>query len=55
MKKFYKVSGNKTKGWRIAIPSKAKVSDVYRCVVITEESHMNLDKGMIVYIPVVKE
>jgi hypothetical protein len=55
MKKFYHVCGNKKNGWRIAVPSKARVSDVYRCVVITEESHMNLDKGMIVYIPVVKE
>jgi hypothetical protein len=53
MKKFYKVCGNKRNGWRIAIPSKAKVSDVYRCTLITEDTRINLCKDAIVFVPVV--
>jgi len=45
MNKPYAVFGDKKRGYRIAIPTKAKKSDLYKCTV-------NED-GSILYVPVV--
>ena len=54
MNKPYTVFGNKKQGYRICVPTKAKMADAYYCVIIKKDCKITLMPGDIVYSPKVE-
>jgi len=55
MKTTYTVFGNKKQGYRIAVPTKAKMADEYACYLFKDMTiDIPLPEGTLVYVPKVE-